>query len=92
LTWTINRSNVTESRNIGTLPDGWSIAGTGDFNGDLKADIVFRKTTGDVAIWQMDVTTVVNARSFAIAPTERLARDCSRSQSVCLRRRVGAAR
>ena len=28
--------------------------GTGDFNGDRKADILFHNTTGQVAIWLMN--------------------------------------
>jgi Ca2+-binding RTX toxin-like protein len=32
----------------------WSIAGTGDYNGDSKADILWRHTNGTAYIWNMD--------------------------------------
>ena len=37
--------------------DRWSIVGQRDFNGDGKADFLWRDTTGDVAIWLMNGTT-----------------------------------
>jgi hypothetical protein len=32
----------------------WSIAGTGDYNGDSKADILWRHTDGTAYVWNMD--------------------------------------
>jgi FG-GAP repeat len=42
------------------VPTHWSIAGTGDFNGDGYSDILWRNTNGDVVIWLMNGTTVLN--------------------------------
>jgi len=40
----------------------WQIVdGSSDFNGDGKADILWRNTDGSVAVWSMDGTTVTNA-------------------------------
>src|SRR5208282_5023409 len=39
---------------------GWTIVGTGDFNGDGYGDILWRDTSGDVAIWLMNGTTILN--------------------------------
>jgi hypothetical protein len=41
----------------------WQIVGTGDFNGDGKPDILWRDTasTGLLAVWHMDGTTLTSA-------------------------------
>ncbi|MBV9815493.1 MAG: VCBS repeat-containing protein, partial [Alphaproteobacteria bacterium] len=52
-----------------TVPLGWAIAGTGDFNGDGVADILWRCTdatgsacpTGQVAIWLMNIDGTIKS-------------------------------
>ncbi|MBY0337628.1 MAG: FG-GAP-like repeat-containing protein [Acetobacteraceae bacterium] len=40
---------------MAALGDPWSLAAVADFNGDLKADLLWRNgTTGDLYLWQMD--------------------------------------
>jgi hypothetical protein len=44
----------------GSAPDR-QIARVGDFDGDRKADILFRLTNGDVAVWFMDGTSIAGS-------------------------------
>ena len=42
------------------VPANWEIVGTGDFNGDGMSDILWHDTSGNVAIWEMNGTNVLN--------------------------------
>jgi sucrose-6-phosphate hydrolase SacC (GH32 family) len=43
----------------------WQIAGTGDFNGDSKADILWRNSsTSQLAIWEMDGIALLPGTGF----------------------------
>jgi hypothetical protein len=42
------------------------IVGTGDFNGDGYADILWRDTSGNVAIWEMNGITVLNPNTAGV--------------------------
>jgi uncharacterized protein len=58
--WTMNSNTVTSSilTSTPTLDNSWKTAGTGDFNGDGKSDILWRNTNGNVAIWTMNGSTI----------------------------------
>jgi hypothetical protein len=50
---------------VAQVPTAWSIAGSGDFNGDGMSDILWHDTNGNVAILEMNGTTILNrATSF----------------------------
>ena len=47
---------------VGNVPTTWSVVGTGDFNGDGMSDIVWRDSSGNIAIWLMNGATVLVGR------------------------------
>src|SRR6202040_2338201 len=56
-------SNGTIPASSATLANpgpSWHIVGTGDFNGDGDADIVWQNTNGTPGIWLMNGTTVIS--------------------------------
>ena len=46
---------------VGVPGADWHIAGTGDFDGDGKSDILWRTDSGALAIWMMDGTAIKSA-------------------------------
>jgi 2',3'-cyclic-nucleotide 2'-phosphodiesterase (5'-nucleotidase family) len=62
-TWQMNGATPTPS-SVGTLPAGWSIAGTGDFSGDRNADLLLNNTDGRVVTWQLSNSSVTAATNL----------------------------
>src|SRR6202522_3884397 len=50
----------------GNVATTWAIVGIGDFNGDGYADILWRDTSGNVAIWEMNGTTILNPNTAGV--------------------------
>ena len=48
---------------------GWSILDTGDYNGDGNSDILWGDTSGDLAIWFMNGSTILSAAGLGNVPT-----------------------
>jgi hypothetical protein len=60
----MNGSQITSTQFLATLPTGWVVAQT-----DRKASIFFRNTvTGDVAVWLLKGTTIVQAVDLGTVP------------------------
>jgi hypothetical protein len=69
--WLMNGTAVlnVNSAFVGLVPTAtttWQIVGTGDFNGDGKWDILWRDGSGNVAIWEMNGTTVLNPNTAGV--------------------------
>jgi hypothetical protein len=67
--WLMNGAQVLATSSFGILPLSWTIAGTGDFNGDGKWDILWRNSDGTVGLWLMNGTQIVSTTSFGVLPT-----------------------
>ncbi len=65
--WTMNGAVITSSATlnqggVAVKPDAsWSVAGVGDFDGDTRSDILWRNTSGEVAVWQMNGSTITGS-------------------------------
>ena len=55
----MNGAQLVQGGAFSAIPLNWSIAGTGDFNGDGKADILWVDTQGNVGIWFMNGTQIL---------------------------------
>ena len=57
--WDVHDGSVVQGGVAGFNPGpSWHIQGTGDFNGDGKADIAWQNENGQVAVWEMNGTTI----------------------------------
>ncbi len=59
--WDLNGQQIINASNIGQASNDWHIAGTGDFNGDGKSDILWRNDNGTVGIWDLNDQQIVHA-------------------------------
>jgi hypothetical protein len=51
------------------VPLVWSVALTGDFNGDGKSDILWRDTSGNIAMWFMSGGQVTSSAGLGQVST-----------------------
>lgn len=57
--YTMNGQQVMSSTLLNVLPTGWSVAGTGDTDGDLGADIIWRNGT-EVYLYRMYGNSIID--------------------------------
>jgi hypothetical protein len=66
--WLMNGTGV-EATGFFNVPPDWQVEGAGDFDGDRRADLVWRRPlTGETAIWFMNGTDRVGASFFTVPP------------------------
>ena len=69
MTGTPTNVSISSSTYIGTVATSWTMAGIGDFNGDGKADILWRnQSTGDNVIFLMNGTSIASSALIASVP------------------------
>jgi hypothetical protein len=66
--WEMDGASIVGNTALGTLPDDWFIADTGDYTGDLNHDILWREGAGGVSLWEMDGPTIVNQAEINTIP------------------------
>jgi hypothetical protein len=67
-----NGSESYNTQNLGVIPLVWSVQEFGDFNGDGRADIIWRNSsTNEVDVWSSKVGTGVafNTQDLGVVPT-----------------------
>ncbi|HVE71218.1 MAG TPA: M57 family metalloprotease [Thermoanaerobaculia bacterium] len=57
--YTMNGHQITSAAPINVLPTIWEVAATGDTDGDLKADIVWRQA-GDIYLYRMNGNSILS--------------------------------
>ena len=73
--WTLNGAQITSSQQVtlggnAVAPDAsWNVAGVGDFNGDGKADLLWRSTNGSLIDWTMNGAQVTSAQNATLGGT-----------------------
>ena len=67
--WLMNGTTILSTAVLGNVPNTWSVAATGDFNGDGMGDILWRDTSGNVGIWLMNGTSILQTAVIGNVPT-----------------------
>jgi hypothetical protein len=65
----MNGAAIATAGALGTIPTTWSIAQTGDYNGDGMSDLLWRDNLGNTAMWFMNGTTVALSAAVGNIPT-----------------------
>jgi serralysin len=70
VSWRMNGAQVvsglslTYQGNIVAPNTSWTVAGTGDFNGDRNADLLWRNSNGSLSDWTMSGATILSSQAL----------------------------
>jgi hypothetical protein len=65
----MNGASVLSAGGIGNVPTTWTMAQTGDFNGDGKSDLLWRDSSGNTSIWFMNGVAVASTGNVGNIPS-----------------------
>lgn len=69
--WLMDGTAFSSSSTLGMFPLEWTVAATGDFNGDGKPDLVWSNSiTGERALWLMNGATFLASSTLGTFPLE----------------------
>jgi hypothetical protein len=70
--WLMNNNGTIKSlAGVGSLPIAtWSVAETGDFDGDGKSDVLWYASSGGVGLWLMNGATITSVLAVGSLPTD----------------------
>jgi hypothetical protein len=61
----VNNATVTSSATLPNPSTTWNIVGSGDFNGDGHADVLWQNTDGTPAVWLMNGSSIISAAALS---------------------------
>ena len=65
---TANGTQMLSATDLGFVPTSRTIAGTGDFNGAGKSDLLWRNTNGDTSVLFMNGAGVLSVSDLGVVP------------------------
>jgi hypothetical protein len=65
----MNGSAILSTGGLGNIPTSFSLAQTGDYNGDGLSDLLWRDSSGNTSIWFMNGLTVAATGPIGNIPT-----------------------
>jgi len=68
--WYLSGATLLSTQSGPTIPSGYKLVGTADFNGDGHPDyLLFNPSTGQTVIWYMKNNVIVGAAAVSTVPS-----------------------